>query len=349
MKREMDLLMKICQNCHTPATEKGQRFCTVCGAPLSENAYSDQNRTDSFPAAPGHSLLSLYWILLPVLGFLILTLLSAILFFLAARPSTGESFPDPVSYSSESAPSSYIDEAPVEPDAASASESDSAPEADGPQLILHNAVENASLTVNGTYIDFTYFNGDARIPLDALPDICQIRIIADNGDGSWSTSAVVYAKDHGNELSFDETYTPCSSTGLGYPSSRFLDALTSEFYREFLSAINAQDPSLFLFSTAENTARCADEISYYTANSYNLSNYTAVCDPDSVLYDGESSFLIYNGHFMAERQSRSDGSTSVADHYRTLRLVWADGIWKVDAYSLLPDGSYASDMYAALP
>lgn len=348
MKREMELFMKICQNCHTPATEEDQRFCVVCGAPLSESPDPDQTRADLSSASSGQSLRPLYWVLLSLFGFLILTLLSALLFLLAARSFAEKSSSDPASYSSGYAPSAYSDEAPSAPEAVP-SESETLPEADGTRLVLHNAAENASLTVNGMYMDFTYSNGDAFLPLDALPDICQIRMIADNGDGSWSTSAVVYVKDRGSELSFDETYTPCSSTGLGQPTSQFLDALTSEFYREFLSAINAQDPSLFLFSTAENTARCADEISYYTANSYNLSNYIAVCDPASVLYDDQSSFLIYNGHFMAERQSRSDGSTSMADHYRTLRLVWTDGMWKVDAYSLLPDGSYASDMYATLP
>ena len=57
--------------------------------------------------------------------------------------------------------------------------------------------------------------------------------------------------------------------------------------------------------------------------------------------------VIYNGHFVANYTD--SGSSYTADHHRTLRLVWEDGIWKVDAFSLLPDGAYSSTTYAPLP
>ena len=99
------------------------------------------------------------------------------------------------------------------------------------------------------------------------------------------------------------------------------------------------------YSTADNSTRCAAEIRNYTGNTYDLGNFQAVSDPASIKYtDGQ---VIYNGHFVANYTD--SGSSYTADHHRTLRLVWEDGIWKVDAFSLLPDGAYSATTYAPLP
>lgn len=218
------------------------------------------------------------------------------------------------------------------------------------QVVLRNAAANGTITVDGTPVQFQYVGNDAVIPRSSLPDVCQVRIIADDGNGGYKTAAVWYNKDYGNELSFNADYGPyeaCDATGLAKPGDKVVDVLTWAFYRSFQDAINEQNSGLIRYSTAANTTRCAQEIRAYTANTYDLGNFQGVCDTASINYS--NGFVIYNGHFVAHRTSRSDGSTSTADHHRTLRLVWEDGMWKVDAFVMLPDGSYNSSTYATLP
>ena len=207
---------------------------------------------------------------------------------------------------------------------------------------------NGTITVDGKAVDFAYVGNDAVIPRSSLSDVCQVRIVADNGNGGYKTAAVWYNKDYGNELTFGAdygAYTDCDATGLAKPGDKVVDVLTWAFYRSFQEAINEGNSSLLRYSTAGNSTRCAAEIRNYTGNTYDLGNFQAVSDPASIKYtDGQ---VIYNGHFVANYTD--SGSSYTADHHRTLRLVWEDGIWKVDAFSLLPDGAYSATTYATLP
>lgn len=214
--------------------------------------------------------------------------------------------------------------------------------------MLRNAAANGTITVDGKAVDFAYVGNDAVIPRSSLSDVCQVRIVADNGNGGYQTAAVWYNKDYGNELTFGAdygAYTDCDATGLAKPGDKVVDVLTWAFYRSFQEAINEGNSSLLCYSTADNSTLCAAEIRNYTGNTYDLGNFQAVSDPASIKYtDGQ---VIYNGHFVANYTD--SGSSYTADHHRTLRLVWEDGIWKVDAFSLLPDGAYSSTTYAPLP
>lgn len=216
------------------------------------------------------------------------------------------------------------------------------------QVVLRNAAANGTITVDGKAVDFAYVGNDAVIPRSSLSDVCQVRIVADNGNGGYQTAAVWYNKDYGNELTFGAdygAYTDCDATGLAKPGDKVVDVLTWAFYRSFQEAINEGNSSLLCYSTADNSTLCAAEIRNYTGNTYDLGNFQAVSDPASIKYtDGQ---VIYNGHFVANYTD--SGSSYTADHHRTLRLVWEDGIWKVDAFSLLPDGAYSSTTYAPLP
>ena len=122
------------------------------------------------------------------------------------------------------------------------------------------------------------------------------------------------------------------------------------FSREFIKppADTHRGKSLLLVQTDRPLIRHAhfkDNAGNLLANTYDLGNFQAVSDPASIKYtDGQ---VIYNGHFVANYTD--SGSSYTADHHRTLRLVWEDGIWKVDAFSLLPDGAYSSTTYAPLP
>ena len=176
--------------------------------------------------------------------------------------------------------------------------------------------------------------------------------IMDQGDYikpvSYTHLDVYKRQDYGNELTFGAdygAYTDCDATGLAKPGDKVVDVLTWAFYRSFQEAINEGNSSLLRYSTADNSTLCAAEIRNYTGNTYDLGNFQAVSDPASIKYtDGQ---VIYNGHFVANYTD--SGSSYTADHHRTLRLVWEDGIWKVDAFSLLPDGAYSSTTYAPLP
>lgn len=349
--------MKICPKCHTVAKLPDQMFCMQCGSSLSDDpsqAAPTSGTTPPVPPAPQRPAApaaqkapataptatapaapktaarhrsSPLLIPLLVLAVVIVLLLSAILYLLVHG-----GLPGTTGAGSSSAATSL----------AGAVASDT-------QVVLHNARENATITVDGTPVDFQLVGTDAVIPRSSLPDVCQVRLIADLGWGKYQTAAVWYNKDYGNELSFGQDYgeyVDCDADGLAQPGDKMVDVLTWAFYRGFLSAINDQNPGNLSYSTAANTQTCTEEITSYAADTFVLNDFQAVAEPGSIRYsDG---VVIYNGHFISHRQSRADGSTSDIDHYRTLRLVWEDGCWKVDAFVLFPEGKYDSSSYAPL-
>lgn len=221
------------------------------------------------------------------------------------------------------------------------------------QVVLRNAAQGGTITVNGVPVEFTYVGNDAVIPRSELPDVCQVRIVAPAGDGTYQTAALWYNQVYGNDLVFGAdygAYVPCDETGLAKPSDKMVDVLTWAFYRGFLNTINTMDQNSMEYSTAANTQRCIQEISGYFAYSYDLSNFTAVCDPTSIQYNETDGTVVYNGHFISYHADRgTNENPENADVYRTLRLVWEDGIWKVDAFMRLDDDSFNAGQYAALP
>ena len=61
--------------------------------------------------------------------------------------------------------------------------------------MLRNAAANGTITVDGKAVDFAYVGNDAVIPRSSLSDVCQVRIVADNGNGGYQTAAVWYNKE----------------------------------------------------------------------------------------------------------------------------------------------------------
>ena len=43
------------------------------------------------------------------------------------------------------------------------------------------------------------------------------------------------------------------------------------------------------------------------------------------------------------------GETDTSQNYRTIRLVWEDGMWKVDAFTLIDATTYSAGAYGQLP
>ena len=162
-----------------------------------------------------------------------------------------------------------------------------------------------------------------------------------------------YNKDYGNDLSFGAdygAYVPCDETGLAKPSDKMVDVLTWAFYRGFLNSINTMDINSMQYSTTANTSRCSQEISGYLDYTYDLNNFVAVSDPTSIQYNEADGTVLYNGHFVSYHSDRgTNANPENADVHCTLRLVWQDGMWKVDAFMRLDDDAFNAGQYAAMP
>ena len=219
------------------------------------------------------------------------------------------------------------------------------------QVVIHNAVaEGATITVDGKAVQFSLVGTDAVITRDLLPDVCQIRIIAPAEDGGYQTAAVWYNKDYGNELSFAADYgeyVSCDATGRGKPSDKVVDVLTWAFYRSFLTSINNQNLSEIRYSTAANTIRVGTEISDYFDLKYNLDDFSATCTPSTILYSESDGSVVYDGTFRC--YYNLNGTTNTSQVYRTVRLVWEDGVWKVDAFIRIDEPTYQAGAYGQLP
>ena len=220
------------------------------------------------------------------------------------------------------------------------------------QVVIHNAIaEGATITVDGKAVQFSIVGTDAVIARDLLPDVCQVRIIAPSGDNSFQTAAVWFNKDYGNELSFNADYggyVPCDATGRGKPGDKVVDVLTWAFYKSFLTSINNKDISNLRYSTAANTIRVGTEMSNYFDRQYELDDFSAVSTPSTILYSETDGTVIYDAMFRCIRTFDS-GETDTSQNYRTIRLVWEDGMWKVDAFTLIDATTYSAGAYGQLP
>ena len=63
----------------------------------------------------------------------------------------------------------------------------------------------------------------------------------------------------------------------------------------------------------------------------------------------EDQTVVYNATFESHRTDRTTGETSVGMNHRTIRLIWEDGYWKVDAHRIPDDADFAAGRYAVLP
>lgn len=218
----------------------------------------------------------------------------------------------------------------------------------GPQVVLHGALPDAVITVDGQPVDFAYEGEDALVPQDLLTAPCAVRIVAPSGDG-WQTAAVWY-DGSATELTLGAedgygAYTSCDESGLAAPSVQFVDGLTRAYYLSFLQSINEQDSSLLRFTTDANRQMQEDSI-YGESNAKNLydtQNFTAACEPSSVLYnDGQ---VLYNASFVCYPTNRTTGESKTISNHRTIRLVWDGAQWLVDFSAFLSEPDFAAGNY----
>lgn len=220
------------------------------------------------------------------------------------------------------------------------------------QVVFRNSRENAIITVDGVQVPFTYVGTDAVVERSALKDVCQVRIIAPTEDG-YETAAVWYNYRYGNDMTFGDDYgeyQPCTEDGLARPGDKVVDVLTWAYYLGYLNSINAQDVGQMTYSTADNSLAQTSGI-YDPENAnyqYDTGNFTAVCEPSSIVMQ-EDQTVVYNATFESHRTDRTTGETSVGMNHRTIRLIWEDGYWKVDATAFLSDADFAAGRYAVLP
>lgn len=218
------------------------------------------------------------------------------------------------------------------------------------QLVIHNAKEGAVITVDGSPVEAAYSGTDAIIPTQYLKDVCQVRIIAEE-NGGYVTAAVWYNKDYGNELNFADDYgdyVTSDANGLGEPAGKVVDVLTWAYYLGLQNCINDQTMDHMVYATESHMVSQAENV-FSDANAknyYDTSNFQAVCDPYSIQFkDGR---VRYNAKFVTNYSNRTTGETGTGTSYRTIELVFEDGMWKINRMALLSEGDYAACHYADL-
>lgn len=228
------------------------------------------------------------------------------------------------------------------------------------QVVLRNAKPDGKILVDGVEVPFEYVGSDAVVQRQYLPDLCQIRIVASDENGQYQTAAVWYNYRYGNELTFGNPavfgdanaygeYLPCDADGKAEPSDQFINVLTWAYYQGFLQCINNQTMSFMVYSTAGNTSDASNNVysSSNQKNTYNMDDFTAVCDPNSIQYTSDGR-VIYNAYFRSTATNRSSGESKEIVNQRTIELVWEDSMWKVNRQAFLSDSDYEAGNYADL-
>lgn len=370
-----------CKHCGREITNPNARFCPNCGKPLDgapapggQNYSRPEPRQQPKRKRPSNARPEwdnyqdpnrwVKWLVLIVAVVVVLvaalviwgfTFLNgkSILDLLMEDDSRGQSMQSQVvdEAPSSSLPSSLAtskpeeeeEEEPVEP--AQASDT---------QVVFRNVPDDATITVNGSSVSFEMVGHDAVVQRDAIPDVAQVRVIAPTADGGWQTASVWYNYKYGNDMTMGSAddygqYISCDSDGKAEPSEKVVDVLTWAYYDGFLRCINDQTLDYMTFSTASNTADQSENIFSDTnaKNTYDRSDFIAVCDPDSIRY--EDGRVIYNAYFSSTRTRRSTGESKQIDNHRTIELVWEDGMWKVNRIAFLSDEDFSAGNYAQLP
>lgn len=368
-----------CKYCGREITNPKARFCPGCGKPLDsspqpQNAPQNQRQTRARRPSNSRPEWDTYqdpnrWMKWVIAVVVIVVVLVAALVIWGMTFLNGESILSlfmedkdtgshtqsqliddaPSSSYSSSLATARPDEEEEEEDAyvepAQASDS---------QVVLRNVPDDAVITVNGAEVDYEMVGHDAVVQRSYIPDVAQVRVIAPVDGGGWQTAAVWYNYKYGNDMTMGDSgdygqYVSCDADGKAEPSEKVVDVLTWAYYDGFLRCINDQTLSYMAFSTATNTSDQSENV-FSDANSkniYDVDDFTAVCDPESILYqDGK---VIYNAYFRSTCTRRSTGDSKQVENHRTIELVWEDGVWKVNRIAFLSEDDFNARNYAQLP
>lgn len=221
------------------------------------------------------------------------------------------------------------------------------------QVVFRNGRPGAVLTVDGAAVDYQTVGTDLVVARSEMPDLAQVRIVCSTGAGGWETAAVWYNYHYGNDLTFGQAdsygeYLPCTQQGRARPSDKMVDVLTWAYYKGFLTSINEQSSYPMEYSTDANTAEQTEYIfsASNAHNTYDLDDFSAQADVQSILYDGDR--VVYNAAFRCIATDKTTGNRSEIRNCRTIQLVWADGMWMVDRVVFLSESDFNARRYADL-
>lgn len=301
-------MMKRCPKCGAACPRPGQKFCSHCGAPLSDTP------PQASASWPPESFVRRKRTAAIVVVVLMLVVLVAVL-WVAVFGLFGKESTQPV-------------DAPVTAETGQAAFT----VAEDQRLYCENltAADGMKMTLDGKEIEFGVAE-DGRVYLDR-EDITTtdalLRAILPAGDG-WQTTLALVSKPSNPTASFG-TPTPCDAEGYNDPDEAYLDAMVSVYYRSLLRAYNSRKVEDLRFSTQNNSQSREGDI---TMGAY-----------DAVLYNGDKSDMTFSTAGLAYGEgtvtfnaagnwtgvNRTTDQTESGTDYMTIQAIWRDGLWQID-------------------
>lgn len=304
--------MKRCPKCGAVSLRPGEKFCSRCGAPLS----------DTPPQAsanwPPESFVQRKRTATIVVVVLMLVVLAAVLWVAAfgmfGRPAQPADAP--------------VQNLPVTAETAQGTLNLE----EGDRFYLENltAVKDMTLTLDGKSIPYGV-GADGRVYIDraALTRTdTLLRAILPSGDG-WQTSLALVSKPSNPSASFG-TLSVCDEEGYNDPDQAYLDAMLSVYYRSQLQAFNSRQVEDLRFSTDLNDQSWEGSITMgaYDAVAYNLDQSDMTFTTVGLAYGDHKVTLNAAGQWTGT--NRTSGQTESGTDYMTIQAIWRDGIWQVD-------------------
>lgn len=304
--------MKRCPRCGAVCGRPGQKFCSQCGAPLSETP------PQASPSWPPRQVLHRKHLITAALAVLVVITL------LAVAGTT-------LFLRREAVPVQATSEVAAQPTPTALSTVGGL--AEDRRLYLDN-LQNVSglvITADGVPVDYLVAE-DGRLYLDrhglTQTDVL-LRAILPGENGGYRTALALVSKPSNPTASFG-SLTDCDAEGYNQPDEEYLDAMVTVFYKSLLRAFNSRQVADLRFSTDLNDQSWEGSI---TMGAY-----------DAVLYDLETSDMAfttnglgYGDHkvtFNAAGQwqgtNRETGAAESGTDYMTIQAIWRDGIWQVD-------------------
>lgn len=302
--------MKRCPKCGAVSVRPGEKFCSRCGAPLSE---TPPQANVNWPPQAFVQRKRLTTIVVAILMAVVLLAVVWVAVFghFGSEETLPADGPAPVTAESAAAASAI---------------------AEKDRLYFENLtpVEGMKLTLNGKEIPYSVTDDD-RVYIDrnvVTATDTLLRAILPEGDG-WQTTLALVSKPSNPTASFG-TLTACDAEGYNDPDEEYIDAMLSVYYRSQLKAFNTRSTADLRFSTQNNTQGWSGDI---TMGAY-----------DAVEYDGEKSDMVfstagltYGDHTVTLNAAgqwtgvnRKTGETESGTDYMTIEAIWRDGLWQID-------------------
>lgn len=301
--------MKRCPKCGAVCSRPGQKFCSQCGAPLSQTP-------PQAASWPPEAVVQRKRLLAIAVGVVVVVLLA--IAGIAALLGRGKTQPTaaPVGDTVETAQSAAATPAPTDPD----------------RLYLENLlmVDGLKLTADGVEIPYAVDEEDRPYIERALltQEDVLLRAILPSGS-SYQTTLALVSKPSNPTASFG-TLTPCDAEGYNEPDADYLDAMLSVYYRSMLRAYNSRQVADLRFSTQNNSEGWSGAITMgaYDALVYDLARSDMVYSDQGLTYGDKAVTLNVAGQWVGT--NRKTGAEETGTDYMTMQAIWQNGMWLVD-------------------